>query len=301
MTKQTRVGVISALSAFGLWGVLPIYFKEIQFLGEAEILVHRIVWSAIFTAVLISVLKIWPKVFEIITNFRALRLMMLTALLISSNWLIFIWAVANDHMLDASLGYYINPLINIVLGYLFLGERLGRVQLMAVCLMVAGVGIAIIAFGAFPYVAFGLAISFGLYGLIRKKVQIDSQSGLFVETLLLLPIALYYWNFMLVSDYSNLTQNSATINTLLLLAGPVTSVPLMFFAAAAQRLNLGTIGFFQYLGPSIMALIAVFVYGEIFSMQKWVTFGFIWVALAILTIDSLKGQRAIMKPAKSRT
>jgi chloramphenicol-sensitive protein RarD len=211
-----------------------------------------------------------------------------TSLLVGANWLIFIWAVNANHMLDASLGYYINPLINVVLGMIFLGERLRKLQWFAVGLAAIGVLIQVVAFGSIPVVAIALAFSFGFYGLLRKKVSLEAQTGLFIETLVMLPAAAIYLLFIADSATSDLAANPMSLNLLLIAAGIVTTLPLLCFTGAATRLKLSTLGFFQYIGPSLMFLLAVLIYGEAFTTDKAVTFAFIWGALVIFSFDGLR-------------
>jgi len=252
MPAHTK-GVIYALCAFLIWGICPLYFKLLTEVPAAEILTHRIIW--------------------------------LSALLVAGNWLLFIWAVNHNHLLEASLGYYINPLFNILLGMLFLGERLRRLQWAAVLLAAIGVVIQVLLIGHLPWIALTLASSFGIYGLIRKKIPVDAQTGLFVETLLLLPLALIYLFGIADSATSDLSLNSSQLNLLLLAAGVVTTIPLLLFTAGARLIPLSTLGFIQYLGPSIMFLLALFYYGEPVQAAKLVTFGFIWSALALFSWD----------------
>ncbi|NMT92790.1 EamA family transporter RarD, partial [Vibrio alginolyticus] len=211
--------------------------------------------------------------------------------LIGGNWLIFIWAVNSNHMLDSSLGYYINPLINVLLGMVFLGERLRKLQWFAVVLAGCGVLVQLIVFGSVPIVAMALAMSFGFYGLLRKKVAVDAQTGLFVETLILLPAAAVYLLFIASSPTANMIENPWQLNTLLIAAGVVTTLPLLCFTGAATRLKLSTLGFFQYIGPSLMFLLAVLIYGETFTMDKAITFAFIWGALVVFSFDGLRNNR----------
>lgn len=289
-----RQGVIYAISAYLMWGIAPIYFKYLHGVAALEILGHRIVWSFVFLAILIHTRKQWGMVQQTIRLRRKWALLSVTALLVGANWLIFIWAINNDHLLDASLGYYINPLLNVILGMLFLGERLRRLQWFAVFLATVGVAIQLIVFGSIPIVAIGLAITFGLYGLLRKKVAVDSQTGLFIETLMLLPLALIYLLLIAQSPTSNMFINSLSMNGLLMLAGIVTTLPLLCFAGAATRLRLSTLGFFQYIGPSIMFVLATVFYGEPLTLDKLVTFAFIWLALVVFSADGLRQRKRPM-------
>ena len=288
---QQRDGVLFAIGAYGLWGFLPIYFKQLSFAQPTEILVHRIVWSLLFTGLLILLWRGIPKVKVVIRNKRYMGWLLISSLLIACNWVIFIWAIQNNHMLDASLGYFINPFINIALGMVFFGERLRRLQIAALVLAFIGVLAQIIVFGKVPVVALALAMTFGIYGLIRKQVPVDGQTGLLVETFILLIPALAYGIFMfqtgaLSFDYS---WNQFAW---LFIVGPVTSIPLILFAAAAQRLKYSTMGFFQYIAPSIMFLCALGIYDEPLTTDKLITFVSIWAALALLSIEALYRRRS---------
>ncbi|MDO6685650.1 MULTISPECIES: EamA family transporter RarD [unclassified Agarivorans] len=292
MPNQTaKHGVIFALAAYIMWGIAPVYFKSLTEVPAYEILAHRVVWSCLFITVLLGVGKQWSAVSAVIKRPKQLATLALTSVLIGINWLIFIWAVNNDRMLDASLGYYINPLFNVILGMLFLGERFRRAQWAAIGLALIGVLIQVISYGSLPWIAMSLAVSFGIYGLLRKKVNLGALPGLFVETLWLLPLAAAYLWIFADSPTSHLTHNSTGLNVLLLSAGIVTTLPLLCFAAAATRLRLSTIGFFQYIGPSLMFMLATSVYGEELEPMKLLTFAFIWVGLGVFTWDALRNQR----------
>lgn len=289
--QQTRQGIIFALAAYFIWGIAPVYFKLIQQVPAGEILTHRVIWSFFFLLVLISVGRHWPQVRATCQHPWRLLLLAVTALLVGGNWLLFIWAVNNHHMLEASLGYFINPLVNVLLGMLFLGERFRRMQWLAVTLAFAGVLIQLWQFGSLPIIGLGLAFSFAFYGLLRKKVGVDAQTGMLIETLWLLPVAAIYLFLIADSPTSHLSANPWSLNLLLVAAGIVTTVPLLFFTAAATRLRLSTLGFFQYLGPTLMFLLAVTFYGEQVGQDKLLTFGCIWAALILFTLDAVYTQR----------
>ncbi|MHC6528650.1 MULTISPECIES: EamA family transporter RarD [unclassified Vibrio] len=289
--QKARQGILLAVGAYTMWGIAPIYFKSIAEVSPLEILSHRIVWSFFLLAALLHFGRRWRTVFEVMSSKRNMLYLLSTALLVGGNWLIFIWAVNANHMLDASLGYYINPLFNVVLGMVFLGERLRKMQWFAVTLATCGVLVQLIAFGSVPVVAIALAMSFGFYGLLRKKVSLDAQTGLFIETLLLFPVAAVYLLTMADSATSDMTANPWSLNLLLVAAGVITTLPLLCFTGAATRLKLSTLGFFQYIGPSLMFLLAVLVYGEIFTLDKAITFAFIWGALVVFSIDGLRNNR----------
>ncbi|MDG3086704.1 EamA family transporter RarD [Vibrio hannami] len=286
--QRARQGVFFALGAYTMWGIAPIYFKALTEVPALEILSHRIIWSFFVLAGLIQVSRQWNTVIDVLKDKKKLLILTATALLVGGNWLLFIWSVNSDHMLDASLGYYINPLFNVLLGMIFLGERLRKLQWVAVTLAFIGVMIQVIAFGSVPYVALALATSFGLYGLLRKKVNLNAQVGLFIETMVLIPGAAIYLFAIANTATSDLFNNSTTLNVLLLSAGIVTTAPLLCFNAAATRLMLSTLGFFQYIGPSLMFILAVTIYGEPFNHDKAITFAFIWAALLLFSFDGIK-------------
>jgi chloramphenicol-sensitive protein RarD len=280
-----------------MWGVAPIYFKALANVPPLEILMHRVVWSVVLLSFLIVGLRHIGKVKAAIKSKRVLFTLMAASTLLACNWFLYIWAVNNDYILEASLGYYINPLINVFLGRIFLGETLRMTQKVAVGIAVTGVLIMIFNFGYVPWIALTLAVSFSIYGLLRKQVSVDSLPGLYVETLFLLPAAIIYW-FFFASEVSDLTMNTTSLNLLLLLAGVVTTAPLLCFTAAARRIRYSTLGFFQYIGPSLMFILAVTLYDEPLSLARLVTFGFVWTALALFTYDTFKHYRREKKEKK---
>jgi len=286
--QQQKSGLIFALAAFIMWGLAPIYFKQLIHIDAKEILSHRVVWSVIFLIAISAISGQLPKFIAVFKQPKQLALLSLSACLLGLNWGLFIWSVNNNHMLDASLGYYINPLINVLMGYLFLSERLRKRQGIAVALALSGVLIQLISFGSVPYIALILAVSFACYGLIHKKTHVESIPGLLIEALVLLPFAIAYWYFMDSSVTSNLTHNTANTNLLLISAGIVTTLPLLCFTAATKRLQYTTIGFIQYIGPSLMFILAVQFYGETLGLKELITFGCIWLALVIFTWDSIR-------------
>nr|WP_205743989.1 EamA family transporter RarD [Grimontia sedimenti] len=279
-----------ALGAYTMWGVAPLYFKALTDVPPMEVLVHRVIWSFFFLALILHASGGLARVKLLLKDKKRLGLLTITAVVIAANWLIFIWAVKNDLMLDASLGYYINPLINVVLGMVFLGERFRKLQWVAVTLAFLGVAIQVITFGSLPWVALVLACSFGCYGLLRKKINVDAATGLFIETLVLMPVSLIYLMFIASSTTSDMMQNSWGLNLLLIAAGVVTTLPLLCFNGAATKLRLSTLGFFQYIGPTIMFMLAVGLYNEPFTTDKATTFAFIWTALAIFTFDAVRNR-----------
>lgn len=297
--QRSRQGVLLAIGAYTMWGIAPIYFKSIAEVSPLEILSHRVFWSFFLLAALLHFGRQWRSVRDIIKNKTKMMYLISTAILVGANWLIFIWAVTSNHMLDASLGYYINPLINVLLGMVFLGERLRKLQWFAVALAACGVLVQLIVFGSVPVVAITLAMSFGFYGLLRKKVSVEAQTGLFIETLVMLPAASIFLFFIASTPTSNMFENTWQLNTLLIAAGVITTLPLLCFTGAATRLKLSTLGFFQYIGPSLMFLLAVLIYGEPFTSDKAITFAFIWGALVVFSFDGLRNNRKSRKAAQA--
>ena len=297
--QRSRQGVLLAIGAYTMWGIAPIYFKSIAEVSPLEILSHRVFWSFFLLAALLHFGRQWRSVRDIIKNKTKMMYLVSTAILVGANWLLFIWAVTSNHMLDASLGYYINPLINVLLGMVFLGERLRKLQWFAVALAACGVLVQLIVFGSVPVVAIALAMSFGFYGLLRKKVSVEAQTGLFIETLVMLPAASIFLFFIASTPTSNMFENPWQLNTLLIAAGVITTLPLLCFTGAATRLKLSTLGFFQYIGPSLMFLLAVLIYGEPFTSDKAITFAFIWGALVVFSFDGLRNNRKSRKAARA--
>jgi len=295
MTSSTapahRIGIVNAVSAYFLWGLAPIYFKVIDEIDSSEIMIHRVVWSTLLLFVIVVLSKKSSALFSLIKQPKLLLHLTISATFLAVNWFMFIWAVNNDHLLDASLGYYINPLFSVALGVMFLGERLRKMQSIAVALAVIGVLIQLIIIGSLPLISFALAGTFGIYGLLRKKLHVDSFIGLLIESAMMLPLALIYWQYFVSSPTSNMLENSISLNSTLMFAGIVTTAPLLCFTSAAKRLTLSALGFFQYIGPSIMFLLATFHYNETFNMAKLLTFGFIWVALLLFSYDSIKSRK----------
>jgi chloramphenicol-sensitive protein RarD len=288
--QEQKKGVFFALAAFIMWGIAPVYFKQIAHIDSFEILAQRIIWSVLFLVFISVVSRQLHKTIAVFKQPKQLAVLALSACLLGFNWGLFIWSVNNNHMLEASLGYYINPLINVLMGYLFLSERLRKRQGLAVVLALTGVAIQIISFGSVPAIALSLAASFACYGLLHKKTHVESIPGLLVEALVLLPFAILYWIDMEPSATSDMTQNPLSTNLMLLSAGIVTTLPLLCFTAAAKRLQYTTLGFIQYIGPSLMFVLAVQFYDEALELKDYITFGFIWLALIVFSWDSLRHQ-----------
>ena len=289
--NKTLTGAGSALAAFGLWGVIPIYFKAVSHIPSFEILAHRVVWTVFFLGMLITHKGSMSNVCAVFRNKKLLMTLLVSSLLISTNWLVFIWAVAHDRVLEASLGYFITPLVNVALGMFFLKEKLRTWQLLAVGLSVLSVGNLFWQHGAIPWVALTVSISFGLYGLVRKIAKVDAFSGLFVETSIILPPMLAYLVFIGMNETGVFGPTDIKLTGLLMMAGLVTATPLVLFAVAAKKLSLSTVGFFQYITPIGHFLLAVFLYNEPFTDAHQITFGMIWLALTVYSFDCVTAHR----------
>ncbi|NEP17680.1 MAG: EamA family transporter RarD [Leptolyngbya sp. SIO4C1] len=283
--NNQSLGPLYAVLAYGAWGLLPIYWKLFGRISPVEVLSHRMIWSLVF----LSGLLIWQQrlleVRQLLRSRRRVGLLLLTALLLSFNWGLYIYGVNTDRVVETSLGYFINPLVSVLLGFICLRERLYGGQVLAVALATAGVGYFVWQFGAVPWIALGLAFSFAFYGLLRKVVQVAPMVGLVVETALITPAVLLlmlYWAAIGQGHFG--TNWSVTL--LFVGAGVMTSLPLLWFNNAAKRLRLSTLGFFQYLAPSIQLLLGVLLYREPFTLTHAVTFGLIWIALALYSVTS---------------
>ena len=288
---RTRAGLLLGVAAYLCWGFMPLYFHLIARVPAAEIVAHRIIWSLLFLAALIAVRRGWGPARAALER-RSLVILTATAILIAVNWLVFTWAVTHGHVLAASLGYYLNPLVNILLGVVLLKERLSRAQVVATALAAAGV--SILAFGAGAgiglWISLSLAVSFALYGFLRKIAPAGALEGLTVETALMTPLALGWIVVMQASGTAGFTGNGPMITILVALGGAVTSIPLLLFTGAARRLPYSTLGFLQYIAPTLQFVIGV-AYGEPLTVSHYLCFGAIWTALALVAIDGWRSAR----------
>ncbi|MFT3666072.1 EamA family transporter RarD [Piscinibacter sp.] len=276
-------GILYAASAYVLWGLFPIYFAHLAAVPAAEVLVHRIVWSLLFVLALLGARRQWGWLVPALRSPKVLGAFVLSALLLSCNWLTYIWAIANGHVIDASLGYFITPLVNVLLGYSVLHERPRRLQWAALTLAMAGVAWLTALTGQLPWIALVLAASFGAYGLMRKIAPLGALEGLTLETLLLTPPALVaialWW------PTAGFPAPDAATNLLLVGVGPLTAVPLLLFAAGARRIPMTTLGLLQYIGPSIQFALGVWLFGEPFGGTRLAGFALIWAALVLYSAD----------------
>lgn len=290
LLTSIRDGLLFGVGAYTLWGLFPIFLKALSSVSALEILSHRILWSVPFGGLLIFLRRQWPEVKTALSDRRVLLMLAISSLSISANWLIYVWAVIHDRVLEASLGYYINPLMYVAAGVFVLGEKMRRMQIIAIVL--AGIGVLVLTLGAgvFPWVSLTLAVLFTAYGFIRKTTNVGAMPGLFIEVSLLSPMALFYLLWLMKTGGAVFLSGDGGMNALLVLAGPVTVIPLVLFALAARRLLLSTLGFLQYIGPTLQFALGIY-YGEAFTLAHAICFGLIWTALAIFSIDAMGASR----------
>ncbi|OQY16493.1 MAG: EamA family transporter [Anaerolineaceae bacterium 4572_32.2] len=284
-------GIISAIGAYVLWGLLPVYWKTIQAVPAVEVICHRVVWSFVVVMLLLVVKSQWGWLRQIRKNPATLLTFFGTGALLALNWLTYIWAVSTGHIVDSSLGYFINPLISVLFGMLFLGEHLRPWQWAAILLALGGVTFLTLGYGSFPWIALTLATTFGLYGLLRKTAPLGALDGLVLEmTILFLP-ALAYLVYIELAGSGSFGHTGA-VSGLLTLTGVITAFPLIWFAYGARKVTLATVGILQYIAPTLQFLLGVLVYGEAFEKTRLVGFGAIWTALLIYSIEGVvEGRR----------
>jgi chloramphenicol-sensitive protein RarD len=286
-----QIGAVFAALAYTLWGLFPLFFKRLAAVGPLEVVMHRTVWSLVFVVLVLLVLRRWAWLGAVLRKPRVVGIFALSATLLASNWLVYIWAVNNDHVLDASLGYFILPLMNVALGYVFLHERPRAGQWMAFAVACAGVLWLSWQGGRVPWVALTLAITFALYGLLRKVAPLGALEGLTLETLVLAPAALVAMGWMAWHGQGALVAQDHTSLAWLMLSGPVTALPLLLFAAGARRIPLSMMGVLQYISPSILVLLGVWLYDEPFAGPRVMGFVLIWIALALYTAEGWRHAR----------
>ncbi|HEY0086044.1 MAG TPA: EamA family transporter RarD [Allosphingosinicella sp.] len=296
--NRHRSGMALGLSAYLLWGILPLYFKAVHHVGAVEIVAHRIVWSLFFLAALATWWKSWRAIRTAIATPRVLMTLALTATLIGVNWLVYIYAVVHDHVLEGSLGYFLNPLVNVLLGVFLLKEKLSTAQKLAVLLAAVGVAILAVRAGGAIWISLTLAASFALYGYLRKVAPVDSLEGLSIETIILTPVAFGYIMWLQASGSGSFLETRGT-DILLVLGGAITAIPLLLFTAAARRLPYSTLGFLQYVAPSLQFLLAVLVFGEKLTTAHIVCFGAIWAALVIFVFEGVRTGRATARARRN--
>ncbi|MCU0302098.1 MAG: EamA family transporter RarD [Candidatus Nanopelagicales bacterium] len=288
---RQRAGVVSGFTAYVLWGLFPLYWGFLEPASPTEVLAARVVFSLVSLAVLVTVVRQWPAVRAVLADRRRLGILSLAAAIVSVNWGVFIWAVANGHVVDASLGYFINPLVSIALGVVVLRERLRPLQWLAVGIAAAAVGYATVSAGRPPWIALILACSFGLYGLAKKLAGVDAVPSLTVEMIVLTPVAGAYLAWLWAQGSLVLGAEGPAHALLMVGAGPVTALPLLFFGFAAHRVPLTVLGPLQYVAPTLQLIIGVLVLDEPMSPERWLAFVGVWVALAVFTADALRAAR----------
>lgn len=284
---ETRNGVFAALGAYVLWGFLPILFGLPSNVGSVMIVAERTLWSLLLLAIILGVMGKLGEVLTLLTDWRKSGVLLLSAALLACNWLLFVWAVETGQVLEVSFGYFINPLVNVAIGMVMLGERQNRMQAIAILIAVIAIAIQAAGLGGVPFIALGLALSFGFYGFFRKTAALGPAAGLFAETLLIAPFALAYVAYDLAHHGIGVHADPQTM-LLLVFSGPATAVPLLLFAYAIRRLRLTTIGMFQYLAPSLQFLVAIIVFHEHLNGVRLASFALIWVSLAVFSYDSFR-------------
>src|SRR5690606_16240013 len=290
---DTRTGVLAALAAYLLWGFLPLLFKQVEAAGSVLIVAERTIWSLVLLAVILSFSGGFGEVRALFADRRRALGTLLSAMLLAANWLLYVWAVETGQVLEASFGYFINPLVNVLMGMILLGERQNRLQTVSILIAVVAIAIQAVALGSVPFIALGLALSFGFYGYFRKTAQLGPAPGLFAETAMMAPFALAFVGYTLIASGPGVHADPQLMMWLVL-SGPATAIPLLLFAFAVRRLRLTTIGMFQYLAPSIQFLLAVFVFGEHLDALRLVSFGLIWVSLMVFSYDSFRRRSRTM-------
>lgn len=293
---NVRLGVIAAVSTYALWGVLPLFFKLLEHVDPVGVVANRILCSLVFVVLILWFRHQFGEVRIALKNLRTVLTMLVSALLIGANWLIFVWAVGSGQVLESSFGYFINPLVSVAIGVVLLSERLSRGQLLAIGIAAIAILIQAADIGGVPWVSLGLALTFAFYGYVRKTVGVGSAAGLAIETLVLIPLSISYILYLLLGPSPDFYADPNT-TLLLVLTGPLTAVPLVLFAFAARQLRLSTIGMFQYISPSLQFATAVFVFGEELSAVRLFSFALIWVSLAVFTYASWKDRGRGPRPA----
>ena len=286
-------GIAAASGAFVIWGVLPIYLKWLQSVPVLQVTAHRLVWGCLVALAWLGVRGELKNLWAALKDWRVLLRLFASASLITANWITYVWAVANDRVVDTSLGYFINPLLNVVLGVVLLSERLNRAQWSAVALAAIGVAYLTWSSGHPPWLSLALAFTFGLYGFVRKVIKVDALAGFGAETLLVLPVGIGYLIWCEMVGIGAFGHTSLTLNLLMIFGGPITAIPLVLFAFGARRIPYSTVGLLQYIGPTLQLLLGVFLYHEPFGGSRLIGFALIWSALAIYAIDGLWRSRKV--------
>ncbi|WP_342463225.1 EamA family transporter RarD [Ureibacillus sp. FSL K6-8385] len=290
MTEE-RKGMFNAIFAYAIWGVFPVYWKLLEHVNSLEILLNRIIWSFVFTCMFIFIISQKKEFFQDLKSLWLNKKMffglMAASFVISCNWFLYIWAVTHEHVVETSLGYYINPLITVLFGVVFFKEHLSKGQIAAVFIAFTGVAIMAVRYGKIPWVALGIAFSFAIYGALKKKIQLDAKRGLAIETMFILPFALVLYIYLMSTNNTSFLQLDWKTDLLLIFGGVVTAYPLILFAKGAKALPQSILGFIQYLAPTLILILGAAVYGEPFTTVELISFGFIWVAIVVFSLSTM--------------
>lgn len=297
--RAALIGGLAAASGYTFWGFTVIFYKQLMHVLPYEVLAHRTIWSVVLTATLILVFGRWHSFVAALKNRRLVLTLVATSLIIGSNWFVFIYSINESRVLETSLGYYINPLISVLIGVAFLSEKLTRPQIVAVVLAALGVIVMTVDFGEVPWISLFLAVTFAIYGYLRKITRVDPLEGLLIEVLILSPIALVYLVYAEGHGGTSLMHTDALTLFLLALTGPMTTIPLFLFNFGAQRIRLATLGLMQYLAPTVQLIIAVWMYGELLTDTHIATFGLIWTGLALFSWDTWRRERELRRMARA--
>lgn len=287
-SRSVRLGLFYGLLAYGMWGVFPLFFNLLRYVPSTEVLLHRVVWSFIFVVAIVLLLGRRQRIVQALATPGLPRGLFYSSVLVSINWLVYIWSVAQGRVLESSLGYFLTPLVSVFLARIFLREALSRSRLLAIVLASFGILWLIVRLGYLPWISLVLAVSFGLYGLVRKQLALDTLTALTIETALMLPFALLYWAWLSAQHTATFDFSANQTDGLLMLCGVVTATPLLLFASAAKKLSLSALGFMMYINPTLQFLIAIFVLNEGFDRNQLVGFIFIWLALLVFSFGSLR-------------
>ena len=298
MSSETRTGLLAALGAYLIWGALPLYFRSLDHIRPDELLAHRIIWSVPTGLAFVALAASWDTLRQLLT-WKTLGWLALSACLIGVNWMLYIWSVHAERVMEASLGYYINPLVNVLFGMVFFGERLRIAQWLSVAIAAVGVIILAIAFDRPPWIALVLCFTFAFYTAVRKRIKVDGRAGFVVEAAILSPFAALWLGHLVGTGEAGLMGGGGWDIPWILLSGPITAIPLILFAVAAARLTLSTVGMLQYIAPTLQFGTAVLLFGEAFSNTHAIAFSLIWLALAIFTVDSVRGTAKARRLARA--
>ncbi|MER2112849.1 EamA family transporter RarD [Solibacillus isronensis] len=289
--SELKKGVLLAIGAYLMWGIIPLYWKQLQHVGSVEILVGRVIWSFVFTVLFVLLIRQYKQMIADIKmlwkNKKQFFLLFVASVFVSLNWGIFIWAVNNGHLLQTSLGYYINPLISVLFGLIFFKEKISRATAVAVIIAAIGVGYQAVLGGTIPWVSLALALTFAFYGVIKKQIPLDATRGLAIETLFVLPIAVGIYIYLMKTSEIAFMQVDWKTNLLLMGGGIVTALPLVLFAKSAQKIPLYLMGFIQFLAPTISLMLGIFLYKEPFTLTEFITFVCIWLAVFIFSASKV--------------